>query len=116
MGPLGIEQRPEVTRIGAAEHSDRVRPSLEPKFPCNHSEAVSAPYLRRDRSGVLAAQFLEALYPGYRQWFARADFSVKNARLSLEIENHTSHRFLRSMGRVPLQQACEDGKCEVVRA
>jgi hypothetical protein len=75
-------------------------PSRDPRWECR---------------GV-ASQLGELLHASLTGGVAVDDVSVKNARLGLEIGNHTSHRFLRSVGHVPLQQAREDGKCEDVRA
>src|SRR5262245_49537136 len=69
---------------------------------------MSAACVNRNFSGGVVAQLGEPLRTDHGSRFPVNDVPMKNTRLGLEIGNHTSHVFLRSMGHVPLQQARED--------
>ena len=116
VGALRIEKRSEITGISTAQYRNGVRPSLEAKFLGKDCEAMPTPETYEEHSGITSAQLDEVLRSRHSDRVALDDLTVKNARLSLQIGNYTSHRILRSVGHVPLQQAREDGKCEGVRA
>ena len=102
IGAIWIQQRSEIGGISATQHTNCVWPSLEAQFSGDDSQTMPTLDKYRKLGGVAVPQLWQSPSSSHCVGFALLDLALKNASLSLQIRNHTSHEILRLPGRCPL--------------